>query len=152
MQMVLFEDHLVPRLYPITVGRPAFAVTCGCYRLFDLVRQLGLPIRCLVRAHVKAVVWEDFGGVLGVCETLAGAADGGESSLLLINARLAPSPAALAMLKELVDRGQEVVVRSGSSVAAAIIRSDRIPARDGISPQRVNEFLSGLPLDRREWS
>jgi glucose-1-phosphate thymidylyltransferase len=152
MQIVLFEDHLVARLYPITVGRPAFAVTCGCFRLFDLVTQMGLPIRCLVRPHLKAVVWEDFAGVLGVCETLAGAADGSDSPLLLINARLTPSPAALLMMRELVERGQEAVIRSGSSVAAAVIRADRIPVRDGITPLRVNEFLSGLPLDRRESS
>jgi glucose-1-phosphate thymidylyltransferase len=150
MQIVLFEDHLVTRLYPITVGRPAFAVTCGCYRLFDLVTELALPVRCLVRPHLKTVVWEDFPGVLGVCETLAGAVDGSQSLLLLVNARLTPSPAALAMLRTLCEEGKEVVVRSGPSVAAAVLRSDRVPARDGISPHRVNEFLSGLSLDRRE--
>jgi UDP-N-acetylglucosamine diphosphorylase/glucosamine-1-phosphate N-acetyltransferase len=150
MHVVLFEDHLVARLYPMTLGRAAFAITCGCYRLFDLVSQLELPIRCLVRPHLKAVVWEDFKGVASVCETLAGTIDGGDSKLLLVNARLVPSPAALAMLRGLVKDSREALVMCGSGVTAAVVSAERFAARDSISPQRVGEFLSGLPLPRQE--
>ena len=35
MHIVAFEDHHVSRLYPITVGRPSYAISCGSFRLVD---------------------------------------------------------------------------------------------------------------------
>lgn len=32
---LVFEDAQVEQLYPITLGRPAFAITCGGARLID---------------------------------------------------------------------------------------------------------------------
>ena len=39
MQIVVFEDEHVSRLYPVTVGRPAYAISCGSYRLIDWLAQ-----------------------------------------------------------------------------------------------------------------
>jgi len=35
-QTVLFEDHLLGDMSPITLTRPAFAVTCACATLFEV--------------------------------------------------------------------------------------------------------------------
>ncbi|MCH8924048.1 MAG: hypothetical protein IIA67_12975, partial [Planctomycetes bacterium] len=43
MKIVLFEDRYVERLGPITLGRPAFAVRCGSYRLIELLAEMGMP-------------------------------------------------------------------------------------------------------------
>ncbi|MFO0265233.1 MAG: hypothetical protein ACK53V_26725, partial [Planctomycetota bacterium] len=37
MNVLLFEDEFVSRLYPITTGRPAFSTSCGSFRLLDWV-------------------------------------------------------------------------------------------------------------------
>ena len=46
MSIVLFEDPLVAQLDPTALGRPAFAITCGSYRLIDLVARLNGGCRC----------------------------------------------------------------------------------------------------------
>src|SRR6266478_4463309 len=44
MNILLFEDDRVGQLAPITLGRPAYAVTCGSFRLIVVARGLG-PLR-----------------------------------------------------------------------------------------------------------
>ena len=39
MEIIVFEDRYVPRLHPITVGRPAYAISCGSYRLVDWLAE-----------------------------------------------------------------------------------------------------------------
>ena len=39
-QIVLFEDHLLEDMTPICLTRPAFDVTCACYTLHDIARQV----------------------------------------------------------------------------------------------------------------
>ena len=41
MKIVVYEDSAVWELNPITMGRPAFAITCGTMRLLDILDQLG---------------------------------------------------------------------------------------------------------------
>ena len=53
MWVILFEDEQVTNLDPITISRPAFTISCGSYRLIDLVADLGIP-SCLVGASLPA--------------------------------------------------------------------------------------------------
>ena len=56
MQLLVFEDDLVSRLYPITIGRPAYAISCASYRLIDwigtLTRELSAKGYGVVRPHL----------------------------------------------------------------------------------------------------
>ena len=45
MFIVVFEDELVAQLDPVTLSRPAFAISCGSRRLIDLLMELGPPVR-----------------------------------------------------------------------------------------------------------
>ena len=40
MRIVVFEDEFAARLFPITVGRPAYAIGCASFRLIDWLAQL----------------------------------------------------------------------------------------------------------------
>ncbi len=114
MNILLFEDDRVGQLAPITLGRPAYAVTCGSFRLIVVARELG-PLRRFVRPHLRGV--EE---AAAPDETLReGTLDG---RTLVVNSRLVPSLAALAKLRELISTGQEAVVESGSSLAAAVVK------------------------------
>lgn len=114
MSIVLFEDEHVGALDPIALGKPAFAITCGGYRLFDIVDQLGLPVSAYVRPHVREVAAADFPRYAIDQPRIPGAK-------LWINARLVPSVRTLAGLRDLWSAGKGTVVRQGESVAAALV-------------------------------
>ena len=82
MSIVLFEDDRVRQLDPVAVGKPAFAISCGGYRLFDIVAALGVPAGVRVRPHLTDIVAADFP------QFAAGSSDS-SAPTLWINARLA---------------------------------------------------------------
>src|SRR5262245_56802963 len=100
MQIVVFEDEHVLRLYPLTVGRPAYALSCGSYRLIDWLARLreetGVVMRGVVRPHLAEVQRLDFPQISPTPPTI-------ETPALLVNARLVPSVAAYQELKRLIE-------------------------------------------------
>ena len=83
MSITIFEDRRVESLYPVTVGRPAFATTCGGMRLVDQLKHVGAPLRAAVRPHLKDIVQQDFP------ELLNGDAPGSVNTLtLLVNEQM----------------------------------------------------------------
>ena len=60
MSIVLFEDRHVAQLDPVALGKPAFAIACGSYRLVDLAALLEQPVQAHVRRHLSAIVAADF--------------------------------------------------------------------------------------------
>jgi glucose-1-phosphate thymidylyltransferase len=125
MQIVVFEDEHVSRLYPITVGRAAYAVACGSYRLIDwlnlLSRETGVVLRGVVRPHLAAIQKLDFPQISPIAPTI-------ETPALLVNARLVPSVAAYRALRQLLDGLNTAAVYEHGSLAAAMI------GRGGPSP------------------
>ena len=51
MNMVVFEDAGVEKLFPVTTGRPAYAITCASYRLIDWLSDLDGNLIGLVRNY-----------------------------------------------------------------------------------------------------
>ena len=96
MTIVVFEDEHVPRLHPVTLGRPAYAITCGAFRLLDWLKQLDRPIHGIVRSHLADVQTSDYPDL--------GSGQPSESqSLLLVNARLVPSRTVFQTLKQIIE-------------------------------------------------
>ena len=127
MQIVLFEDDAVDRLAPLAAAEPAFAITCGSYKLVQLVSGLG-PEITLVRKHLERVEAESFPRRIPP----AGPLDG---PVLFVNARVVPSVSTRLKLQKIVDDGREGVVFAGppkNEVAAAFVAHGPIalPAGD----------------------
>ncbi|MHC4400169.1 MAG: putative sugar nucleotidyl transferase [Planctomycetota bacterium] len=114
MGVIVFEDGSVDQLYPITAGKPAMTVSCGSYRLVDLVDRLGRPKQAIVRPHLRELFKADFP------EWCEESTDDDEPTLL-VNARLVPSVSSLARLQQMLKQGQPGVVRSGDGLAAAFL-------------------------------
>lgn len=113
MSILLFEDDQVTQLYPITIGRPAFAISCGSFRLIDRVLALGSQVQVRVRPHLRAVHAADYPAA-----EISRAID---KPLLLVNARLVPSTGALQQLKALSEAGRPCRVDCGAYLAAAVL-------------------------------
>jgi UDP-N-acetylglucosamine diphosphorylase/glucosamine-1-phosphate N-acetyltransferase len=145
MNILLFEDAAVDRLFPATAGRPAFALTCGGYRLYDLAAKLSGGntggIAAIVRPHLAAVVEADFPLVK---PAQAFAENTGVT--LAINARLVPSMTALDRLRKLAAAGIPSIVRHGDAIAAAVLTTEHCPKELPMTSGDLTEVLRRLPL------
>lgn len=133
MNVVLFEDEQVVQLYPITVGRPAFAISCGGYRLFDLVARLEAKCFAEVRQHLREITALDFG--------LSAPPETWEGRWLLVNARLVPGVRHLDVLQELAREERDTVVRWNNQIAAAALTFRQAITRPKVC---LSEFLVRL--------
>lgn len=145
MQLLVFEDDLVPRLYPITVGRPAYAVSCASFRLIDwlaeLARDLGSTLHGVVREHLAEVQRCDFPAIdAGPCSRREGT--------LLVNARLVPSVAAAQSLGQIARQAQAGVVLSDEALAAAWIDAAGPLPLNCSAPDRLAEHLRTSVIGR----
>jgi glucose-1-phosphate thymidylyltransferase len=135
MSIVLFEDDLVCRLDPVTLGKPAFTVSCGAVRLVDLVAGWNGPLHAQVRTHLQAIVAADYSGLQQSLPESSGA-------VLWVNARVVPSRAAGELLRAWWKSGETGVIRTGQAVAAALV-----PAGKQVADW---SSLAGLELPARE--
>ena len=138
MQIILFEDEFVPRLYPITVGRPAYNVSCASYRLIDwateLAAETGATLRGVVRPHLATLQQVDF------LQFSSPSVTNGLPALL-INARLVPSVANFRFLRELVSSGRPGIVSSGSALGAAFVDESAVKPPTSADAARFSEYL-----------
>ena len=139
MAIVLFEDDRVRQLDPVAVGKPAFAISCGGYRLFDIVGELSPAVSVRVRPHLAEIVAADF-------PQFAGQPSDASGPTLWINARLAPSIKSIEQLAALLKAGQPGIVRTDSSVAAALAPAGSLLAiAPGALPSNDEFAALGLP-------
>lgn len=116
MSIVLFEDEHVARLYPITLSRPAYAITCGSYRLIDWLERWQQPLRAIVRPHLAEIQRIDFPQFQSP--------RAGLGRLLLANARLVPAAAVLRRLRALSETHDSGAFYWQGELAAAILSTD----------------------------
>ncbi len=113
MSIFLFEDDAVTQLYPVSVGKPAFQISCGSYRLYDLIARLDPHVEVRVRPHLRAVYDAD--------HPATGPRIRGDQPVLLVNARLVPSAEVLQRIDELHRAGRPCRVNCGANLAAALL-------------------------------
>lgn len=138
MQLILFEDEFVPRLYPITVGRPAYNVSCASYRLIDWATELaaesGATLRGIVRTHLATLQQVDF-------PQFSSPSVANGLPALLVNARLVPSVANFEALRDLVAAGRPGIISSGSALGAAFLDASAPKPPTSADAVRFSEYL-----------
>lgn len=146
MHIIVFEDEQVTRLYPITLGRPAYAITCGAYRLVDWLRELNSPLLGIVRPHLRELQRIDFADL---------SQPPASGPTLFVNSRMVPSVDAWKQLRSWVREPRDGIVQADNSIAAAMLGRDASPMPADLEPAAVAGFLQrqGLaqlpPLDAR---
>lgn len=114
MKIVVFEDSLVSKLHPVTLARPAFAISCGGYQLVDLLPRLGHSISFFVRPHLRESVLFDY-----PLQELAGPLEG---DYCFVNARLVPHIGLVAPILAAMRLSQPGYVGFHNSIAMAVVR------------------------------
>lgn len=134
MAIILFEDDRVEKLYPVTVGKPAFMIGCGGYRLVDVLAQLDVPITCFVRPHLRDIYPAD------APELSADLAL--DEPVLLVNAAAVPSVAAREALAQLLAGTGAAVWRTGDRIAAIRLDPGVSPPDPVAKPDEFAAFLA----------
>ncbi|MCO6459427.1 MAG: glucose-1-phosphate thymidylyltransferase [Pirellulaceae bacterium] len=153
MRLILFEDRWVERLFPVTTGRPAFAVTCGSRRLLECADRTGQPLGAVVRPHLREMVRADYPRV----ETLAGPVAG---PCVLLNARLVPSPRLDRLLAGLLAEPRACRLLYQDQLALACVPDarqitwspDAVPGLEGLPVEEGELPLLDYPHDLIRWN
>ena len=123
MLIVAYEDRGVERLYPITIGRAAYNITCGSYRLLDWLTELAAlragTVRVVVRPHLREIVQTN------LPQLFSPVASG--KAILLVNARVIASKANFDALMTLVTEARPGIVRVGDEIAAVLLSAASPP-------------------------
>jgi glucose-1-phosphate thymidylyltransferase len=138
MGLILFEDSSTAQLSPAALARPAHNIQCGGYRLLDLLSELQLPTRQLVRPHLQKIV---------ACDAEDSPEPAAEGFALFVNARLVPCVTALQTLQAWLDDPVPGIVRQGEAVAAALVPADNDEISDNVA---VTDYLDRQKLSNRE--
>ena len=136
MNIVLFEDDLVEQLFPITLTRPAYSVTCGALRLIDLVTQLDGRLRGVVRDYLTDFQQDYF----------ANSEFNPSENTLWINARLLPDARFLAPLKGRLQTNEPFATRCGSSIAAALTKPSTLVRLESATHRDIVQYLEDSEL------
>lgn len=139
MHIVAFEDELATRLYPLTIGRPTYAISCGSLRLVDwlsrLAERTAATLQGVVRPHLSDIQKLDF-------PQFVAEGPGQSTTRLLVNARLAPCLNNFEALVKLASAGQAAAVEVNGSLAAAVVtREWPEPPPDG-TPESWRRYIT----------
>jgi UDP-N-acetylglucosamine diphosphorylase/glucosamine-1-phosphate N-acetyltransferase len=159
--IILFEDEQAVDLYPVSIGRPAYTINCGSYRLLDLTMDLaeafGERVHAIVRPHLRE---------FRQAEPPPGASGARTGPCLFVNARLVPSMQARQTLKKVVSAGRIGVVavsdefRAGreaaargnaggeSEIAAALVPPDAALPLEDATAKELAAWWARLRLPR----
>ena len=137
MNILVVEDALVDRLAPASTARPAWAITCGSYRLIDWLSHLEGTLATHVRPLLAQIVAADF-------PELATEIDTSAETTLIVNARLAPTFSNFAKLNEFTKTygSSEAPVAAGQ--AAITIKTKNLCAAAEEVGSTVGQFAAGL--------
>ena len=138
--IVLFEDHFLEDMRPVTLTRPAFDVTCGCHSLWEVAQQAAGRVGFVVRDYIDDAVGKD-----------VEAYPAGSGPTLFVNASVMPDVSYAHTMRELLDAADPVLCTCGERVAAALLPPDAEPPEE-LGPDSVTSYLLGrdLPLCAQE--
>lgn len=138
INILLFEDTLVPQLHPIAATRPAHATTCASYRLIDLLASADSNIVSLVRPQLAQLQQLDF-------PFLAASLDSSRDWTMLVNARIAPSVSSTGKLLGMAEQPQQwSVIDDDGSLLAAMTKTTELPDPEWQSLTAILDSCSGF--------
>jgi glucose-1-phosphate thymidylyltransferase len=145
-RIVLFEDHLLDDMTPISLTRPAFAVTCACYTLYEIVSAAGNAksasggaIQWIVRDHLRKIAAQHF--VQPPMDT--------RGTHFFLNASVVPDVRYIERIRQLWEKGEPFVATSGARVSAALVPAGS-PVPDPLTSENVTPWLLEMKLPLME--
>lgn len=139
MKILLFEDEYVDDLFPASAARPAYAIQCAARRLIDWIQCLGLPTAAIVRPHLRTIQELDFPTV----DEWDG--DTGDS-ILYVNACVVPSRDNFLTLKQIIERRQYGIAKTGERISAALVPAGAVGHLSELNGVLNSRFFGGQQI------
>jgi glucose-1-phosphate thymidylyltransferase len=147
MAIVVFEDQQCELLAPITLARLAASMTCGSFRLVDLLMLLDRDVYGLSRPHLHALQRIDFPPLRLLEEFPPPAAKPERGIHIMFNARIAPTRSNFEQMQLLVRTAEQTEASNSPMVVM-----DREHVAAIIYPPWSLEYLFDLGyLGSEEW-
>jgi len=137
MNILVVEDALVDRLAPASTARPAWAITCGSYRLIDWLGRMEGTLATHVRPFLAQIVAADFSAMATEIDTSA-------ETTLIVNARLAPTFSNFAKLNDFAKTHGQSETPAAAGQAAIAIKTAKLIAAVEEAGSTVGQFAAGL--------
>jgi len=134
MKIILFEDNQCHNLHPIGLFRPLFDLYAGSFTLFQLIRQLDLPTRAIIREHF---LFDD--------EDHPRLPTPLDEPHLFLNASIEPDVRSVEKLRNRIAAGDPFISTSGNRVAAALVPAGR-QMPEAVTPDDISAHLLELSL------
>jgi len=143
MNIIVFEDSGVENLYPVTTGRPAYAITCASLRLVDFLKSLNSRMVGIVRPFLERIQMLDF-------PELEQSLDLSQRWTLIVNARLAPTVKNWENICALIESSDQllpegILIRVGWATAAAIVPTSTLQDHPRARWSEIIESLGSRP-------
>jgi glucose-1-phosphate thymidylyltransferase len=143
MTILLFEDPRVAQLYPLSVGKLAFTMSCGGYHLLEQVQTLGCPVAALVRPHLRTLLSVDF-------PTVKTSIEGSAQGILLLNARVVPSLNSRREIARLLAIPTSGIVRQGDDIMAVRLTGEARLPQEELDIGALLRLIDEMPLPTLE--
>ena len=137
-QIVLFEDHLLCDMSPVTLTRPAFSVTCACCTLFDIASAAAGGVGWVVRDYLAASAAMRYAR-----QPL------GTGPKLFLNASIVPDVRYAERICQLAADARPFVATAGGRVSAAFMPAG-VPVPNPLTSENVTPWLLELKLPLRD--
>ena len=120
MKILLFEDDGIQRLFPATIGRAAFTLSCGGFNLIQLLSLTNNELYAQTRKYVEQTTLLDVNPYLpNQVKFDFPIIDDPNEPILLVNAALVPSIKSIEILEQIIRDGRPTVVYNQPSDNAA---------------------------------
>ena len=134
-QIVLFEDHLLADMDPITLTRPAFAVTCACSTLYEIASSVAEGgVGWVVRDYLAKVTAQRFAR-----------RQMGEGPKLFLNASIVPDVRYAERFRQLATESRPFIATAGERVSAALLPAG-VAVPSPLNAENVTPWLLELKL------
>ena len=120
MKILLFEDDGIQRLFPATVGRAAFTLSCGGFNLIQLLALTNNELYAQTRKYVEQTTLLDVNPYLPTQVKFDfPIIDDPNEPILLVNATLVPTIKSIEILEQIIRDGRPTVIYNQPSDSAA---------------------------------
>ena len=144
MNILVLEDDEIEQLFPVTTGRPGYAISCGSYRLIDWLQRLGGRVIGSVRSYLEPIQALDF-------PQLSGPINRDTAWTLVVNARLVPSVSNFRFLESVLAElpstglGAGQVYRNDRTIAVALLPTEQVAdSEPGRQVQQVEQLCAEI--------
>jgi len=138
-RIVLFEDHLLSEMTPISLTRPAFAVTCACYTLREVACAAGGEVGWIVRDHLAKTT----------TQRLPRPVFDPAGPLFFLNASVVPDIRYAQKVRQLWEKGEPFVATVGDRVSAALVPAGTATP-ESLGSESITPWLLEMKLPLHE--